>query len=145
MSRFRGMYDDHGSLRSQLTCSDPSLAEQSSLEETDINTIVRRFGLTGQLPTGLRAPTYGDYLEVTDYHSALNAIVVANEAFEELPAEVRRRFDNDPGKFVDFCSDENNSQEAAKLGLVMPKAVELANSGIPATPVAETPPSTGTT
>lgn len=141
----RSQYDDYSSSRVQLTCSDPSLAEQSSLEETDINTIVRRFGLTGQLPTGVRQPTYGDYTDVFDYHTAMNAIVQAEEAFMEMPAHVRTRFHNDPGEFVAFCSDEANRDEALKLGLVMPKAAELAASSIPATPVAEVPTSTGTT
>lgn len=140
---FRKAYDNHSERRVSILFEDESRAEQSSLEETDINTIVRRFGLTGQLPTGLRAPTYGDYLEVSDYHTAMNAIAQANEAFEQMPADIRTRFDNDPGKFVDFCSNEANAAEAAKLGLVMPKAAELAQSAVdvttPATVVAETP------
>lgn len=106
---------------SALLCEDPSLAQQSMLEESDINTIVRRFGLTGELPQNLRAPTYGDFSGVFDYQSALNAIMDAEDAFMELPAEIRARFGNDPGAFVDFCSDENNRSEAEKLGLVVPK------------------------
>lgn len=140
---FKGAYDDFSESRVQVVFKDVSLAEQSSLEETDINTIVRRFGLTGELPTGVRQPTYGDYEDVMDYHTAMNAIAEANEAFEAMPADVRRRFDNDPGKFVDFCSDEANRDEAAKLGLVLPAGAELAKGAVdvtkPATEVAETP------
>lgn len=104
-----------------INCKDVSLAKQSFAEECNINTIVKRFGLTGQLPENVRMPTYGDFSDVTNFHDAMNAIALANEAFEKMPADVRRRFDNDPGKFVDFCNDENNRPEAIKLGLIEPK------------------------
>ena len=107
---------------SALECLDPSLAQQHAKDETDINTIVRRFGLTGELPAGVRAPQYGDFTSATDYHTAMNAVIAANESFMQLPADVRTRFNNDAGAFVDFCSDENNRAEAEKLGLVLPKA-----------------------
>ncbi|AXH76130.1 MAG: internal scaffolding protein [Microviridae sp.] len=101
-----------------LACTDLSLAVQSEADECDINTIVRRFGLTGQLPVGVRMPTYGDFTGVFDFASAANAIALANESFDEMPAEVRARFENDPAKFVDFCSDDGNRAEAERLGLV---------------------------
>lgn len=106
-----------------LRCEDVSLAVQDQRDEVDINTIVRRFGLTGQLPTDLRAPEYGDFTGITDYHSAMNAVAYANEAFDAMPAEVRARFGNDPGEFVAFCSDEKNAGEMAKLGLLSAEAV----------------------
>ncbi|AXH77860.1 MAG: internal scaffolding protein [Microviridae sp.] len=113
---------------SALLCDDVSLTVQSSVEEVDINTIVRRFGLTGQLPDAVDAPTYGDFVGITDYHSAMNAVAEANEAFELMPAEVRARFGNDPAAFVDFCSDDGNRAEAEKLGLVLPKAAPVVES-----------------
>lgn len=106
---------------SGLKCLDKTLAIQSAAEETDINTIVRRFGLTGQLPTDLAAPTYGDFTEVGDFQSAMIAISRARESFDKLPPDLRYRFGNDPGRFVDFCSDEKNRTEAEKMGLVLPK------------------------
>jgi phage internal scaffolding protein len=101
-----------------LSCPEPTLAQQHAKDETDINTIVRRFGLTGELPTNVRVPQYGDFTHTTDYHTAMNAVLAANEAFMQLPADVRTRFNNDPGALVDFVSDENNRAEAEKLGLV---------------------------
>lgn len=109
---------------SALECPEPTLAQQNARDECDINTIVRRFGLTGELPNNPRLPKYGDFTDITDYHSAMNAVIKANEAFMELPADIRSRFNNDAGAFVDFCSDESNRAEAEKLGLVQPKAAE---------------------
>lgn len=100
----------------------PSMTKQSFQEECDINTIVRRFGITGELPQGVRMPSYEDFSGVvTDYHTAMNAVAMANESFDAMPAEVRARFKNDPGEFVDFCSDPDNRAEAEKLGLVVPR------------------------
>lgn len=120
-------YDvDAASLEAGLECLDVSLTKQSFSEEADINTIVRRFRLTGELPTDVRMPTYGDFTDVIDFHSAMNVVASARESFDAMPAEVRARFHNNPGEFVDFCSDGENLAEAIKLGLVdkpLPKVV----------------------
>lgn len=111
--------------------------KQEFAEEVDINTLLRRFHITGQLPENVRAPTYADFTEVHDFHSAANAIAEANEAFEQMPAEVRYRFHNDPEQFVTFCDDPNNRAEAEKLGLVFPvepSAIANASSTAPPTP-----------
>ena len=107
---------------SALFCEDASLAQQHARDECDINTIVKRFGLTGELPSNVRTPQYGDFLEASDYHTSLNAVRAADAAFMQLPADIRTRFNNDAGAFVDFVSDDSNRAEAEKLGLVLPTA-----------------------
>lgn len=103
-----------------------SLTQQNQKEEADINTIVKRFGLSGELPQGVRMPQYGDFTGIRDYQSALNAVREANDAFMQLPPFVRERFQNDPEQFVNFCLDPKNEAEAIKLGLVEKKATEPA-------------------
>lgn len=116
-------YDaDAASVESGLACADESLAVQSQKEEADINVIVRRFGVTGELPQGLKVPRYGDFIDtVTDYRTALDLVMEADKAFMALPAEVRQRFGNDPGKFLDFVEDPANLEELRKMGLAVPK------------------------
>lgn len=108
-----------------LVCPDVSRARQSEAEEADINTIVRNFGITGRMPSGVRAPVYGDFDLVSDYQSALEAVRAADAAFLAMPADVRRRFGDDPQAFVEFCSDEANREEAIKLGLIVPPEVPI--------------------
>lgn len=98
----------------------PSMTSQQFADDVDINTIVRRFGLTGQLPQSLSVPLSGDFTGVTDFHSAMNLVVAAQDEFMKLPADVRDRFGNDPGALVAFVSDEANRDEAVKLGIVPP-------------------------
>lgn len=108
---------------SGLDCSnDEGKTQQSFRDECDINVLVKRFGIGAELPVGLRAPTYGDFTGVDDYQSALNAIIAADDAFMKMPADVRTRFDNSAAKFVEFCSDDKNREEAVKLGLVVPRS-----------------------
>lgn len=95
-----------------------SMTQQQFAEEVDINTIVRRFGLTGQLPENVRVPEYGDFTGISDYQSALNAVIAADEMFMAMPADVRAKFDNDPQKMLVFLGDDKNRDEAVKLGLV---------------------------
>lgn len=110
-----------------LCCEDASLAKQSFAEEADINQIMYRFGVSGQLPQNVRMPTYDDFSEVNDFQSAMNALVSARESFDAMPANVRARFHNDPAEFVEFCSDVANRDEARKMGLLVPQLQELAS------------------
>lgn len=102
---------------SSIACPEETRTKQAYKEECDINTIVRRFNLTGQLPENVRQPQYADFTEAYDYHTAMNAIRAAGESFMAMPAAVRKRFDNDPGKFVDWVNDDKNHDEARKMGL----------------------------
>lgn len=108
------------SLESGLACEGESLTVQSMKEEANINTIVRRFGVTGQLPQGVRIPTYGDFTGISDFAEALEALSQAEESFMQMSAVTRARFDNDPAKFVEFCSNKDNLEEMRKMGLAVP-------------------------
>jgi len=117
-------YDrDAASNESGLHCEDATLTQQHFKDETDINNILRQFNITGLLPEQPLSPRYGDFTGIGDYHSALNAVIAADDQFMALPAILRARFENDPAQLIDFLSDENNRSEAEKLGLLeVPKA-----------------------
>lgn len=124
-----------------LKCEDPSLTQQHMAEECDINYIVERFGVTGQLPEPpAHTPTYGDFTGISDYRQALDAVMAADDAFMALPAKIRARFDNDPALFVDFCSstDPADRSEAIDLGLIPPPAIP--DGVVPSPEVAKTEP-----
>lgn len=122
-------YDaDDASLQTGLSCPDVSRTQQNQKDDADINTIVRRFGLTGELPKAVVLPQYGDFTSLTDYQTALNAVMAAQEQFMVLPAYIRNRFQNDPQMLLEFCADENNREEAIKLGLIEKTDVPAAGS-----------------
>lgn len=103
---------------------DLGYTQQEFALDADINEIVRRFGLTGRLPDVNNVPQSGDFVGVSDYHSAMLALRKADEGFLELPADVRARFSNDPQLLMDFLDNADNRDEAVKLGLVSPPKVE---------------------
>lgn len=122
-------YDsDLASRQSGLACLDPSRTQQEFREECDINTIVERFGLGGEIPLNSRMPFQDEFVDITDYRTALDKIREADEAFMEFPAEIRARFENDPAKFCDYVSDPKNLDQAREWGLA--RALEPAREPI---------------
>lgn len=97
---------------------EPSRTQQSFKDECDINEIVRKFGLTGEIPGDFKVPVSGDFTDVMDFQSALNAVMAAEAEFMKLPGEVRARFQNDPQALLAFVEDDKNRDEARKLGLL---------------------------
>lgn len=97
--RFRTEYsDDHDevSLATSLRCEDASLTKQEFKDDTDINVLVRRFGVVPLAAQHHQVPMYSDFSDVVDYQSAMNAILAADEAFMTLPPDLRARYDNNP-------------------------------------------------
>lgn len=119
---------------SGLACQEPTLAQQQFKDECDINNILRQFNVTGLLPEAPLSPRYGDFTGISDYHTAMNRVIAAEEEFASLPATIRARFDNDAGNLIAFLDDEANRAEAIELGLVEKPAEDLAFKPIEPTP-----------
>lgn len=116
--------------RVQIEFNEPSLTKQAFKDECDINRTMSRFKKTcgadflncynrAFLDDGKH---FGDFSNITDYRSALEQVAQARDVFMQLPAQVRARFDNDPAKMLDFCSDPRNQDELVALGLADAKA-----------------------
>lgn len=111
-----------------IDCKDPSLSQQSWKDEVDINVILEKYRVTGVLPSGVRMPSYGDFTGISDYRSAMNVLLQAQDAFAAMPADVRARFGNDPGLFIEFMSKPENREEAERLGLVIAKQKDVGDT-----------------
>jgi len=108
-------------LRVQKDPGGPSRTKQSFKDECDINHIMAKYEKTRLIEHVNRfAGDYGDYLDVQDYHTSVNQVLAAQEAFNSLPARIRSRFGNDPAAFLDFIGDESNRDEAREMGLLKP-------------------------
>lgn len=133
------------SLSTRNTAENQSV--QSDAADADINVLVRRFGVTGTIPSVPVPPSYQQFDEVFDFQSAMNVIRAAQESFDALPASTRSRFSNDPSLFVEFCGQLDsdgklaNLEEMRKMGLalppepdpppVLPMKVEVVNPNVP--------------
>lgn len=97
--------------------NEKSITKQEFKDDADINVLVERFEKAGELPPQLTWPDQTEFMETYDYQTAMNVVVKAREAFMELPAKARARFENDPQKFMRFMEDPENQDEAIKLGI----------------------------
>ena len=92
-----------------------SRTKQSFAKQCDINNILGKAARTGTISHLSRyQPVYGDFSN-WDYNEALNKVAEAKSMFQELPAEVRDEFQNDPGRFLDFVNTPANQGKLAEL------------------------------
>lgn len=140
----------HGFIRSGYSIISPtpiSFANESPYtaqqfkDECDINVIMRRYQSTGELPVLNQGNA--QFLDVSSslvFQDSMNFIADAQSMFNQLPSFIRDRFYNDPGQFLDFCSNESNRTELAQMGLLTPEATQAALNPVPpASPTAATP------
>lgn len=115
----------------------PSLVQQQFGEEVDINTIVRRFGLTREMPSGVAGGVYGDFTGIQDYQDAVDRIERARAGFMTLAPEIRERFNNDPGELVSLAQSLPEGEFVALISAdpEVPVVAEPA-PGAPVAPVA---------
>jgi len=90
-----------------------SPVQQQFAEEADINTIVRRFGVT-QISAAATMGVFGDFTGIDDFASAVERVDGARARFMTLPAEVRDRFGNDPGQLI-YAAQNLSEEEFGKL------------------------------
>lgn len=97
--------------------------KQSFKNSTDIQKILAKAQKIGSLSHLAKFEgQYGDF-ESFDYHEAQTMLANGNSIFSALPAELRKEFGQDPGKFFEFV---NNPENVGKLGTIFP---ELAKPG----------------
>lgn len=112
-----------------LETGSDTLVQQSFKEEVDINTIVRRFGITGNMPFGRDGGMYGDFTGITDFQSAVDLVNDTQTRFMTLPAQLREKFSNDPAAIVRFAQSSSKEEFDALFN----------NPGPPAQPAISAP------
>jgi phage internal scaffolding protein len=126
---FRTAYDPHK--KYVFKTSGESLTQQHFKEECDVINIIKRHDRNGIIEHVQRGQArYGDFSEVADYREALDLVRDAQQEFMSVPSDIRKKFDNDPGKFYEFVSNPDNKEELKKMGFIEPKeAPELSSVG----------------
>lgn len=113
---------------------DKGFTVQADRKDADINEIVRRLEVTGNVArVNSRPPFYGDVSEFDGLGLALMKVKEAQDLFMTYDANVRERFRNDPVQFVEFLENPDNLKEAQDLGIVAKPVVEPP-SAVPAAP-----------
>lgn len=106
-------YDrDEVSKNTALVCEDESLAQQNMKAETDLNVMIRKYGVLPAQEVNWKE--FDATVIPKDYHELQNMMKEADAAFLSIPGEIRRQVDNDPEKFlamVDAKQAEIRKQE----------------------------------
>lgn len=101
-----------------LHTGDETPVKQEFKEECDINVLMKRYQKTGLFPQYPgQSPRYVSNIGAPDYQEALGIVMQAKSDFAALSSELRKRFDNDPQKFLEFCANPDNGDELVSLGL----------------------------
>lgn len=112
--------------RLMLHTGKETLVSQEFKDECDINFLMKKYKANGVIKQSLKPPFYGDFASIPDYQEAMNIVNEANTLFSSMSSDVRKRFDNDPAKFLEFCNNPDNGDELIKLGLREPPKPEPA-------------------
>jgi phage internal scaffolding protein len=112
-------------LRVTFETQGESLTEQQFAEESQILNKIRKYDSQGFFDTINRNPAhYNDFTQVRDLADAIDQIEEARDAFQTIPSDIRKKFNNSPSEFFDFASKESNYDELVKLGLATAKVVD---------------------
>lgn len=109
--------------RVALYTGDTLMTKQSHKEECDIHRILRQYQRTGIITHVQSArPQYTDLPDVSDYQTAVNILMEANDTFAALPSAVRDYFQNDPARFLSAFQDDKQADKLREFGLLKPAA-----------------------
>jgi len=101
-----------------FNCTGVPRTKQAMKAECDINNIMRKFEKSGIVDHLSKYDgRYGQFIGAPEYHEAMNQVAEAAEMFMEIPAKIRKRFNNDPAEFLEFVQNEDNRDELVSMGL----------------------------
>lgn len=110
-----------------------TLTQQQFKDEQNINNIMRKYGAAAfASPTQYLQQGFADFSKPVDFLQAKTLILQAENHFNELPAELRKEFDNNPVNLVNFVQDVKNRDKAIELGLIDPKKGQKEPVKVPA-------------
>lgn len=117
-------YDENGvqiRKRSVIQCTqEEGKTEQTHVQDVDINNIIKKHGADYiKKINGLREWVYDD-VTGNDFQESMNAIIKARETFADVPLQIRKQFDHDPIKMLDFVRNPANADRLVEMGLAHP-------------------------
>ncbi len=118
------------------------MTKQSEGDACNINLMLARWLKSGVVKITGQRPQYGDFSNVDAYHAAVNRLQAADDEFMRIPAAVRKRAENDVGKFLELVLDQANRDELMELGLDASYFPEVMDPAPPPEPEPPVPPAT---
>lgn len=128
----RDFYVEHDPVDLDCQAANDGMTRQEFKDECDINVLMAGYFKTG-LSFNDKPMEFLDVSDVPDLMSSISYMERAESAFMTLTAQVRREFDNDAVKFVEYASNPANVERMREWGLAAPKAPEPPPVAVPET------------
>lgn len=94
------------------------LTEKHHGETVKIQNILKQYQNTGFVShTAKTQPIYGDMASAPDFYQAQCILAETSSMFEEVPATIRKQFENDPGKYLEFIQNPENKEAMTEMGI----------------------------
>ncbi len=115
---------------------EPSQTVQSDAVNADIQTILRKHGVTGIVEHLAKTEAqFADVSEFGDYADIMRHVKEAEGEFMNLPSKVRAEFDHDVAKWLDTAHDQDKEdalvKEIVTEAPLEPMAVEKPAEAVP--------------
>lgn len=108
----------------EITKYPPTMAKQSMIDDANINSIIKRNMNTTLLADLDKLEMVYGQITQDDLLTAHQKILAAEESFMEIPSTIRKIFDNDAGKFIDYATNPINLKQMQEWKLAPPTIVE---------------------
>jgi len=97
-----------------------TLTRESFKDECNINSIMAKAQRGISVPINSKSALFQDVSDIGTFQSMhLRMQEIQEEFLHNVPAEIRLRHGNDPGRFADWLQKPENKDEAIALGLIV--------------------------
>ncbi len=101
-----------------ITFTGKTRTKQSEAQDADINAIIKRHDRTGVVThLASKAPRYGDFSQSVTLQEALDLVHQSDDAFMQLPSEVRRESGNDPARMLELLATQEGTERLIEARL----------------------------
>lgn len=98
-------------IRQQTINTEPSMTIQDQKDDTDINNILAKYVKTGLIEHVNKHEGQYGLVSSLDYHTSMTMCKNAESQFEELPSQIRAKFNGNVGDWLEFISDPDNVED----------------------------------
>lgn len=92
--------------------------EQHHKERCDAGNIIRKYSQTGVITHISNFEDKFGNMTGLDFKEAMDIVVTAQSNFNQLPSNIRNRFQNNPQELLTFMENPLNRDEAIELGMI---------------------------
>lgn len=103
---------------------EPTMTKQALVENADINKIIKKHGISHVLTNMTNLEVLYGEITSHDLQEAMQMNIDAEKAFMEVPADIRKKFGNDAGAFIDYATNAENLEQMRDWGLAPPPPKE---------------------